>query len=85
MSSQSTVVKKCVRLEETYEGLTSKKLQKEFLQVKLTLIQTSKPPIAQIIAEHSLYAFLNNNNIVSALMALLVVEWDSTEMRFSRA
>lgn len=42
MSLQGTEGKKSVRLEETYEGLTSKKLQKEFLQVKLILIQTSK-------------------------------------------
>ena len=70
MSLQGTEGKKSVRLEETYEGLTSKEVAERVSAGKVnTNTDVKTKSIAQIIAEHSLTLF----NIVNVLMALLVV------------
>ena len=70
MSLQGTEGKTRVRLEETYEGLTSKEVAERVSAGKVnTNTDVKTKSIAQIIAEHSLTLF----NIVNVLMALLVV------------
>ena len=70
MSLQGTEGKKSVRLEETYEGLTSKEVAERVSAGKVnTNTDVKTKSIAQIIAEHSFTLF----NIVNVLMALLVV------------